>query len=340
MASKRHLITVIIARYYRFFCHFLVAVTLSCGAHAAPSAPVQFPSELATAIESVRTTIKRSGNNYWPGFSNAPYGFLLVEEKGEILACEDRIPSGFTQVGTDPILKCPLATGPRSWREPSLLAAMPVFGLPTTIVMGSPVATGKSLPEWQATVIHEHFHQWQYALPDYFSRVEALGLAGGDETGMWMINYPFPYEKTEVENAYAKASLALAEAIHAPQRQLKEKTLAYLSLREAFKATVSAADWRYFELQLWQEGVARWTEFEVAERSKDPAIAKAGGEIRQRVLQSLRTPNLARSKRLSVYALGAGEAMLLDRTNQRWRKCYPKMLALGPMLTRSCPQKP
>ena len=48
------------------------------------------------------------------------------------------------------------------------------------------------------TVLHEHFHQLQQSQPGYFQGVEALGLSGGDQTGMWMLNYPFPYKTPAV----------------------------------------------------------------------------------------------------------------------------------------------
>jgi len=40
--------------------------------------------------------------------------------------------------------------------------------------------------------MHEHFHQLQNGQPRYFQAVQDLGLSHGDNTGMWMLNYPFP----------------------------------------------------------------------------------------------------------------------------------------------------
>ena len=37
----------------------------------------------------------------------------------------------------------------------------------------------------------------------------------------------------------------------------------YAEARTAFAASVDAQDWKYFDFQLWQEGVARWTEIEL-----------------------------------------------------------------------------
>ncbi len=53
------------------------------------------------------------------------------------------------------------------------------------------------------------FHQWQYSRPDYYPRVEALGLDGGDSTGRWMLDYPFPYDHPPVQAAARKLASAL-----------------------------------------------------------------------------------------------------------------------------------
>ena len=46
--------------------------------------------------------------------------------------------------------------------------------------------------------MHEHFHQLQWAQPEYLKAIDDLGLSKGDATGMWMLNYPFPYDDPEI----------------------------------------------------------------------------------------------------------------------------------------------
>jgi hypothetical protein len=313
-------------------------VTLVCASQLsmARAETARFPSEIASAIVDVRALLRRIGGKFWHGLDQAPSGFLLVEQERELLACEDRLPDGFRNAGRDQVLDCMISIGPRSWRQSDLLAAMPVFGPPSTIVMGSPQNTGKTLAEWQATVIHENFHQWQASLPRYYERVSALDLANGDQTGMWMLNYAFPYADADVQSAFALAAIALADAIEAPRGARMTKGQAYLKARQDLEAKVSSRDWRYFEFQLWQEGVARWTELSVAERAKSQPLAEAGRALRVSVLKDLRTPNLQRDGRLAVYSFGAGEAMLLERMRPGWRKCYQRELSLGPLFRKAC----
>jgi len=72
----------------------------------------------------------------------------------------------------------------------------------STIVVGQAENTSaKTSSSWVITVLHEHFHQLQDSQPNFYSDVNALNLARGDQTGMWMLNYAFPYERTEVQEA-------------------------------------------------------------------------------------------------------------------------------------------
>lgn len=300
----------------------LLAVGAFASLVGARSAPAP---ETVASIAAVRSVVARSGDSVWPGFARAPFGFLYLDENGELLLDDTRLPPGFTR-GADG-----LASGPPSWRKPAMLAAMPVFGPPSVIVMGPPEASGRDPAAWQRIVIHEHFHQWQAELPGYYDRVAALDLSGGDQTGMWMLNYPFPYKDSKVGAAYADASRALAAALSTPRGPaLRRATSAYLKTRAALAAAVTAPQWRYFDFQLWQEGVARWTEIAVAARSGNKPLAAAGAAQLRELKAELLAPDLARRERVSVYALGGGEALLLDRIDPDWRGCYRVSLGLDP----------
>ena len=59
--------------------------------------------------------------------------------------------------------------------------------------------------------MHEHFHQLQWAQPEYLKAIDDLGLSKGDATGMWMLNYPFPYDNPEVGAAVRVSSRLAVE---------------------------------------------------------------------------------------------------------------------------------
>ena len=75
----------------------------------------------------------------------------------------------------------------------------------------------KTSTRWVLTALHEHFHQLQESRPRYYADVDALGLAKGDTTGMWMLNYPFPYTKAEVKEQFAATAKALGQAVRSAQ---------------------------------------------------------------------------------------------------------------------------
>ncbi|HEV2124262.1 MAG TPA: hypothetical protein VGW38_16010 [Chloroflexota bacterium] len=311
----------------------VVAVTFSAPAAAAEISPV---------LQSVRTFAATHGDLLWPGYGSAPFGFLLLEEDKETLLCQPGTPQGFTAEGTDPVTGCARWSRPRSGLPSNLLAAMPVLGPPSTIVMGTSGATGQGRPAWLRTVLHEHFHQWQSALPDYYRRVEALDLSGGDRTGMWMLNYAFPYESAAAASAYSDASTTLAEALALRERPgFLAAFDRYLAARARMARSVSTRDWRYLEFQLWQEGTARWTEIQLGKMYPDEEVRQASITLERRTLTQLSSPALATQRRELAYPLGAGEAMLMSACGPAWRSAYPSVLSHGPLLKiarAACPR--
>jgi hypothetical protein len=187
------------------------------------------------------------------------------------------------------------------------------------------------------TLLHEHFHQWQSSLPDYYARADALGLARGDTTGQWMLNYPFPYDSVPVQRQVKAWAAGLGAALVTPD----DGRVARLARERAgLRRVLSPEDDRYLEFQLWQEGVPRYLEIAVAE-----AAAQAGepGEafrrlpdyeryadlarrLRRRLEERLSELNLGEERRVAFYALGAGVAAVLDRSDGDWKQRYAEQL--------------
>lgn len=294
------------------------------------------PDVLGTSLLQVRRFAEVEGEALWPGYGTATFEFLLVEASAETLLCRKSVPPGFTADGQDELTGCARYLRPRTGLSDKLLAAMPLFGPPPTIVMGTPETTSRTPASWLRTILHEHFHQWQFSLPDYFARIDALDLKGDDESGMWALNYPFPYERPDVVAAQAAASIALADAVAARgMGDFNAKLDAYLVKRAAFRSAVNENDWRYIDFQLWQEGVARWTEIQLGKVYPDNEVARSASALEERTLKALREPDLAGQKREFVYAYGAAEAMLLEACGTDWRGRYLTVLALGPLLTKT-----
>ena len=275
------------------------------------------------------------GDSIWPGSTSAPFAVLLVTPEREFLLRHPRPSADFTSVGYDSILKSEVFVRARTL-APTLLATFPAVGGVPTIVVGQPNATGKSSTEWVLTLVHEHFHQLQTSRPDYYARVEALGLAHGDKTGMWMLNYAFPYDSTIVQARVAALAAQLDSTLVATTAdERRSHWLAAQVARAALRAALPRDDDRYLDFQMWQEGVARYTEL-LAARFAARRFAPSGSfrtlpdfvsfdaaaaRIEAGIHAGLRAP-LNERRRTAFYPLGAAYALALDEFNEGWRASY------------------
>jgi hypothetical protein len=131
-------------------------------------------------------------DNIWPNWSRVPAPLLLITPQNEFLSHYPTPPKDFMRIADD------LYARPRQYST-EFLATFPAFGPPSVIVVGEPEhTTAKTSTPWLITLMHEHFHQLQDAQPNAFQAVNNLGLSHGDQSGMWMLNYPFPYGNPEV----------------------------------------------------------------------------------------------------------------------------------------------
>ncbi|MGY0633796.1 hypothetical protein [Luteimonas sp. A478] len=291
----------------------------------------QIDSSLLHSIRYARDESRSVGSRVWPNFESAPFGLLVTLEDREVLFCHGSIVNGFNEVPDDPVTECDLQERDSVFPK-NLLAAMPVVDGVSTIVMGTPQSTGLDEASWSRTIFHEHFHQYQSTFDDYYQRLNDLNLSGGDNTGMWMLNYPFPYGSDEFGNALKRASHKLHGVVAQLEASLHESVSSYLEARQELEDSVSPRDWKYMELQLWAEGVARWAEIEVSAISSDSRISESGEALRQRTVSSLLDLDPTRLGREVAYSYGAAEAMLLDRCNPNWRRDYSSVMSLGELL--------
>lgn len=273
----------------------------------------------------------------WPGWRKTPFAVLLLTQEYEFLLGHPQPSPDFTAAGDDALLKTKVYYRKRTF-PPNLLATLFVGGLPTIAIGQAENTYANTSTRWVVTLMHEHFHQLQYGQPDYQEGVKALNLAGSDQTGMWMLNYPFAYQSEAVNNAYAVMCQRLAEAIDGrPVAATFANRLApYLDARKRFQQSLSADDYRYFQFQLWQEGLARYTEYRIARLAAarykpspafralkdftpfDADAAKTLAGIKAEVAK----PRLSERQREVVYGFGAAEALLLDRANPQWQRRY------------------
>lgn len=276
------------------------------------------------------------GNKIWKDWSQAPFAVLLITAETEFLVRHPKPSEDFALIGYDSMLKSNVYFRKRVF-ETNLLATFPAVGGVSTIVVGQAENTAaKTSTPWVVTLLHEHFHQLQDSRPGMNAEVEALNLAGDDKTGMWMLNYPFPYESIEIAAQVSTMSKLLAEAIEAEKSDFATRLGAYLQARQQLHTMLTANDYKYMSFQLWKEGIARYTEYHVAKlaaRSYTPSkqfrslkdysqFKDTADSLWKKSVGALRALPLANYKRVAFYSLGAGEGLLLDHANPNWRRRY------------------
>lgn len=277
------------------------------------------------------------GDKLWDGWQKAPFAILLIAADHEFLVRHSKPSEDFSKLGKDSILDQDIWYRKRKF-SPNLLATFPAVGGVPTIVVGQAEKTmSKTSTRWVVTLLHEHFHQLQNAQPRYFAEVDALGLAKGDTTGMWMLNYDFPYTKPEVKDQYGTMSKALADTLKSRAKDSFSKNVKeYLEAKKKFRSLLSADDYKYFAFQCWQEGIARYTEYHVANwASNEYKPSKQFVELKDftsftdeaknivvGIESELTELKLDKAKRTVFYAMGAAEGLVLDAANPDWRKRY------------------
>lgn len=282
---------------------------------------------------------EKLGDKIWKGWSRAPFAVLLVTPEYEFLIRHPKPSEDFTRAGYDKLLESDVYFRKRVF-QPHLLATFPAVNGISTIVVGQAANTdARTSTPWVVTLLHEHFHQLQDSDPNFYAEVNALNLSRGDQTGMWMLNYAFPYAKQEVVKQFYVLGQALAEARRAATSdQFATRLRTYLEARKRFKELLAPDDYNYYSFQLWKEGVARYTEYRIARLAA--AEYKPGKEFRAlkdfntfertadsilaRIDSELSALSLERQQRVAFYAVGAAEALLLDRSNPAWQQDYFK----------------
>ena len=277
------------------------------------------------------------GDRVWPNWHSAPFAILLVTPDYEYLVGHPDPSPEFLPTNADTLLGRPVFYRKRTLPV-QMQATFPAVNGVNTVVIGTAELTAdKSSTRWVLTVLHEHFHQFVYSQPGYFDAVTKLGLAHDDQSGMWMLDYPFPYDSTRVQLAFTAMTRALLDALAQTDRPaLDAKSAAFRRAMVALRQSASAEAATYFDFQLWQEGVARYTEIalgELAARDYTPSAefralpdfksyATVAAEIRRGVLGDLGTMSLTKLRRVVVYSTGAADALLLDRVRPAWKEDF------------------
>lgn len=286
-------------------------------------------------IKEAMQISKIYGDSIWSGFNKPPFTIILVTDDYEFLISHPYPSDDFQPIGKDEVLQANVYFRPQQFNK-GFLATFPAVNGVNCIVIGTPENTGLNSTQWILTLLHERFHQYQYTSPNYHQDALALGLSNGDETGMWQLNYPFPYENPDVINKYEQYTNYLVDAVE--NRTSKNWDKIYhklLKLRNAFKEVLSENDYKYISFQWYQEGVARYTEYAFLKLLQDYLPSKEILDINDFVSYKsyikeffeLHLSNAVRLKieeykRITVYDVGFAESLVLQKQNPNWKIKY------------------
>ncbi len=308
----------------------LLICSLSLFSASTPDKPAIADRDRIRLAEAFRIA-ERPGEDLWKNWNAAPFAVLLVTSEYEFLIRHDRPSPDFEPLGRDELFDSDVWFRKRTMNQ-DLLATFPAVGGVPTIVIGQAENTAaQTSTPWVLTLLHEHFHQLQMSHPDYYASVDSLDLSGGDQSGMWMLNFPFPYDSKVVQEKLSNSSRLLLDAL-----QEKKTPGKYFVAREQWKSSMKDEDYRYLSFQLWQEGIARYTEYRMAVLASEKHVPsksfaalsdyetfnQSADKILRRIKKELADFNLMKDGRVSFYTLGAAEGLLLDKMVPNWRDDY------------------
>lgn len=292
-------------------------------AHSALYQPTSYP--VRVMIRDTREIVRRSGDEIWPDYSDITLPVQLVEPTREVLFCGQRA-AGFKAVDVDRVSGCGLQV--RKRELPIDVAAASDLDNQQVIQIGLPSALGMSRSEWIVTLLHETFHQYQASLRGYNEAVSTVAQSLGQRGTDWILNYQFPYTDPTVVDAFADMNhCALVFLANRDPKHVARLVADYVRARHRAREAAGETAWQYYEFQVGQEGVARWTELKMARIAghRDSRIAEVVADRWAGLSTSLRAiseQGINIWKRGSFYVFGAVEAEMLDQITPAWRHIY------------------
>lgn len=298
------------------------------------SAPLMRYQDKIRIREAIHIS-KQYSEQIWKNMQQLPFVVLLVTDSTEFLIHHPYPSSDFQLSENDSILKTRIYFRARRFSN-KLLATFPAVNGVPCIVIGLPEKTNKSSSEWTITLLHEHFHQYQFSSKGYYQDVEGLNLSRGDSTGSWQLNYPFPYEDEKIVLQFNRFRTALREAVlNRINKSINRNLKNYRKERDKLKSILKPADYNYLSFQIWQEGISRYTEYKFLTLLDDytPSTEMKSlpdyipfSDLRDKLFKNetgfLNKMSLSADKRVCFYSIGFAEALLLDKENEQWRQHY------------------
>ncbi|MEO8662461.1 MAG: hypothetical protein ABI693_28630 [Bryobacteraceae bacterium] len=298
---------------------------LAAAAFALLVAPPLPAADAALIVESYRIW-RAVAERVWTGWSEFQPPIVYITAEYEYAIGFPRPLTGFEAQSS--LAGSSVQARPRTL-PPTLGASFPFEGTPAAL-LGTPAALESTPERWVFTAAHEMFHVYQ-ANHGSYQKIATLKIAPVDDSS-WQLNYPFPYPDLAVRNLVhlqgylcylaAKSTSSEDRTYHlSTEVEATASYAAYLA-----KSPEGEKAYHYSQFQEWNEGVAAYAEYRVAEEvSRLPGFER----YRQVWEETYRDkPYLAKHAgrasqgRSMFYHLGLAKALALDKANPRWKERY------------------
>lgn len=324
-------------RKYAFAWLTLISVMSLADSALAASMP-QLPLPGKVLIAEAYNLWTELADAVWPGASSVKAPFVYIDGNHEYAIGFPRALEGFKDTG-ESLLGKPVQVRDRKL-APNLSASFPLEGIPA-VLMGSPEALGKNLGNWVITVAHEMFHVFQAANGSY-QKATALEIGPKDD-GSWQLTFPFPYRDADAMRLiHLQGYLVWLAAQSSNQDDANYNVGTALDATRVYRSylarlTSDEKAYRYSQYQEWNEGVAAYFEYRLAEKAAASTyrptpdysslpMAQRYAEIWREGYESrpflTKHAGRATKSRDAFYHLGAGTALALDKVDASWKKRY------------------
>jgi hypothetical protein len=277
-------------------------------------------------------------DSIWPGASKINTPFVYVGEEWEYAIGFPAALNGFMDSG-ERLRERTVQVRARTL-DRTLSASFPLEGSPA-VVIGSPEALGKSAGEWVITAGHEMFHVYQAAMGGY-EKTASLEIGPRDDS-TWQLGFPFPYMDQEIMKLiHLQGYLLWLASVNTNPAESRYQIGTAVEAAQMYKARLTKGTsgekaYRYSEFQEWNEGVAVYTEFRLAEIAAHDKYEPTQAYTSLAGFQSYQDlwgrtyearPFLAKhagraaKNRNAFYHLGMGKALSLDRLSSTWKEKY------------------
>lgn len=287
-------------------------------------------------IKTADYIINQYGDSIWENISRIPLRILLITDSLEYLINHNTPDKSFELYKYDSSLKTDIYVRQRKF-PPFLRATFPAVNGIDCIVVGDCKNTHKSEEDWIIMLLHEHFHLYQGANPEYNENVSLLAQKIANKSDNWMLDYDFPYYDTTLNKLFKDYSSSIYETfINLDRNELNPELEGWRAKQAKIQNKMKSNDYNYFQFQLWQEGIATYTEFkylDILNRNSSNLkidhnlnFALKADNILKAYSSTLLKNDLKKQERNLFYALGLYIGIIKDHTNPEWKTDYFKAL--------------